>query len=77
MERIRVDSYSGHRAEETPRRFFLGERCVEVVRVVDRWMGEDHRYFKVKGDDGAGYILRYDTSTDAWELTLFDISGDK
>ena len=68
---LRVDCYSGHRGEETPRRFTLGERRVEVADVIDRWLGPDHRYFKVKGDDGAEYILRHDHETQRWELILY------
>jgi hypothetical protein len=69
---IRVECYAGHRGEETPRRFFLGGRRVEVVDVIDRWLAPDHRYFKVGGDDGAVYILRHDTGAACWELTMFD-----
>lgn len=69
---MRVDCYAGHRGEETPRRFFLGERRIEVDEVVDRWFGPDHRYFKVRGDDGATYILRHDTVAGEWDLTMFD-----
>lgn len=68
---IRVECYAGYRGEETPRRFFLGRRTVLVEEVVDRWLGTDHRYFKVRGDDRAVYILRHDAEGDRWELTLF------
>jgi hypothetical protein len=73
--KIRVECYAGHRADESPVRFFLGERKIEAVQIIDRWMGPDHRYFKVKGDDGAVYILRHDVSEDTWDLTLFDRTG--
>ncbi|MCH7887955.1 MAG: hypothetical protein IIA00_01610 [Proteobacteria bacterium] len=69
---IRVECYAGHRGEETPRRFFLGARPVEVVDVIDRWLAPDHRYFRVGGDDGAVYILRHDVGSERWELTMFD-----
>ncbi len=49
---VHVDCYAGHRGEETPRRFELGGRRVEVLEVLDRWYGPAHRYFKVRGDDG-------------------------
>jgi hypothetical protein len=68
--KIRVDCYSGYRGEETPRRFRLDDRQIEISEVVDRWLDPDHRYFKVVGDDGATYILRHDSETDAWELTF-------
>ena len=69
--RIRTQCYAGYRGEETPRSFALGDRQVEVVEVVDRWRGPDHRYFKVRGDDHAVYILRHDAESDGWELTLY------
>jgi hypothetical protein len=67
---VRVECYAGYRGEETPRRFELQGGWVEVLEVVDRWYGPDHRYFKVRGDDGAVYILRYDEPTDRWEIVV-------
>lgn len=72
---IRVDCYAGYRAEESPVRFFLGKRKIEIAEILDRWIGEDHRYFKVKGDDQAVYILRHACRTHVWELTMFDRTG--
>jgi hypothetical protein len=69
--RIDVECYAGYRAEETPRAVLLGERRVEVIDVVDRWLAPDHRYFKLRGDDGALYIIRYDSERDEWELTVY------
>lgn len=73
---IRVECYAGYRSEETPARFYLGERLIEIEEVLDRWLDPAHRYFKVKGDDQGIYVLRHDTKTDAWQMTLFD-SGRK
>ena len=69
---VRVECYAGHRGEETPRRFYLGKRKIEVQGILDRWIAPDHRYFKISGDDGGTYILRYDGRSDCWELTLYD-----
>ncbi len=66
---VRVECYAGYRGEETPRRFSFGERQVEVDEVVDRWLSPDHRYFKVRGDDGGVYVLRYDAVSGRWEMT--------
>jgi len=69
---IKVECYAGYRGEETPVRFYLGKRCIEVSEVLDRWLDPTHRYFKLRGDDNGIYILRHSTSKDLWEMTLFD-----
>lgn len=69
---IRVECYAGYRDEESPRRFFLNNRETKVVDILDRWLAPDHRYFKVRGDDGAIYIIRHDVASGHWELTMFD-----
>lgn len=69
--KIRVECYSGYRAEETPRRLYFGERQVAVAEVLDRWLAPDHRYFKILGDDGACYIIRHDTRSWMWEVVFF------
>ena len=65
---VRVECYAGYRGEETPRRFSFGERQVEVDEVVDRWLSPDHRYFKVRGDDGGVYALRHDAVSGRCEM---------
>jgi hypothetical protein len=72
---ITVDCYAGYRGEETPRSFLLRERKIEVAEVLDRWLAPDHRYFKVRGDDGSIYIIRHDVIRDQWQLTLFARGG--
>ncbi|MEW6487258.1 MAG: hypothetical protein AB1578_05000 [Thermodesulfobacteriota bacterium] len=69
---VHVECYAGYRGEETPRRFHLGAREVVVEEVLDRWLAPDYRYFKVRGDDGARYILRHDVASGRWALTLFE-----
>ena len=68
---IRVECYAGHRGGETPRRFWVGDRLITVTEVLDRWLAPDHRYFKVAGDDGDTYIIRFDVDADRWEMTMF------
>lgn len=68
---IRVECHAGYRGEETPRRFFVGDRLVAVADVLDRWLAPEHRYFKLRGDDGDTYIMRHDVATGRWELTMF------
>ena len=78
---IAVECYAGHRGEETPRvirlgagdggEINIGSRRIAVVEVLDRWLAPEHRYFKLRGDDGDVYIVRHDVIADAWELTMF------
>ena len=69
---VRVECYAGHRGEQEPRCFWLDERTVLVEEILDRWLAPEHRYFKLRGDDGATYILRHATRSDRWELTLYE-----
>ncbi len=69
---IRVECHAGYRAEETPRRFFIGQRKIEVLEIIDRWLDPVHSYYKLRGDDGGIYILRYDREPDVWEMIMFD-----
>jgi hypothetical protein len=68
---ITVKCYAGYQGEETPRRFWMGDRQIKIQSVLDRWIAPDHRYFKVMGDDGGLYILRHDPWNWKWELTFF------
>jgi hypothetical protein len=68
---LRVECYASHRGDQTPRVLYIDERKVFVEEVLDAWHGPDHRYFKVKGDDGDVYVIRQDTTSASWELTTF------
>lgn len=56
---------------EVPRRFRFNGNQVDVVEMVDQWFGAGYRYCKVKGSDGALYILRYDELRSQWCLAMF------
>ena len=71
-----METYAGYRAEY-PRAFVLGTRRVVVEEELDRWLDPQHRYFKVRGDDGDVYILRHDVPSDDWELILFNAGGGR
>ncbi len=68
---VDVECYAGYRGGETPRRFHLGERQIEIAEVVNSWLAPDHRYFKVQDTQGDLYLLRNDVAFDRWELILF------
>ena len=69
--RVHVEADADAHGVEVPRRFRLRGRDIKVVDAIDRWHGADYRYFKLKGDDGNLYILRFDHQRGAWELTMF------
>jgi len=69
---IRVECYAGYRAEESPRRFFIGKREVGVVEIIDRWLDPAHSYYKVRADDGGIYILRFEPASGSWNMILFN-----
>ena len=69
---LHIECYAGHRADTEPRCLHIGKRQVVVTEVIDRWLDPTHRYFKLHGDDGGIYLVRNNTDTDQWELTLFD-----
>ncbi len=65
---VKVECYEGSRGAEEPRRLRFADRVVEVEEVLDRWVGVDHRYFKLAGSDGLTYLVRYDEGASSWEL---------
>ena len=69
---VTVECYSGYRGNESPRRFLMGDKAVEISEILDRWLDPAHRYFKVRGEDKAVYILRHDVEAGCWELIMFD-----
>ena len=74
--KITVRCYSGHRVDETPRSIQFDSLVVEVKEIQDQWIGTDHRYFKIVGDDDATYIIRQDTVSYDWELTFYRQAKD-
>ena len=70
--KIRVSSLSGPEGKDRPDGFQLGKTRIPVRDLLDEWPGEDYRYVKFLGEDGAIYILRQDFTTLDWELILYD-----
>lgn len=69
---LTVECYAGHRGEQEPSRVHFRGRVIRVEAILDRWLAPDHRYFKLRGDDGAVYIVRHDERRGMWELTFFN-----
>ena len=73
MELMKVECYSGRKADERPVRFRLEGMEYFVEAVLDQWYDPESIFYKVRADDGNLYILRQQTSTPdgAWELVSF------
>ena len=71
MSEMRVQCYSGYRADETPLRFVLRGREFRVSELDGRWYSPDASYFRVRSDDGNYYVLRHDEGQDIWSLDGF------
>jgi hypothetical protein len=71
--KVRVECYSGRKAEERPLRFWLEGTEYRVEEVVDQWYGPGTAFFKVLAGDGNLYILRQDQSAaeGPWSLEAF------
>ena len=68
--RVEVETDQIHGAA-MPRRFRLDTREIEVVEILDQSFGADYRYCKVKGSDGALYVLRLNENRSEWSLIMF------
>jgi len=74
-EKIRVQSYSGYRTEESPRAFIFRNEEIEITEIIDLWVEEDvrdgkrRRFFRVKGSDGFIHNIYMDDKTREWYLS--------
>ena len=75
--KLKVECYSGHKADERPVRFRLEGKQYVVQAVLDQWYDPESIFYKVRADDGNLYILRQQTSTPdgQWELVSFRQAG--
>ena len=73
MQRLRVETYSGYKADERPLRFWIGQRCYQIIEVLDRWYGPEDTWFRVQAEDGSRYVLRHSShaNEDFWTLDAF------
>jgi len=77
LEEIEVSCYSGYKNNERPVSFIFRGRVVNITEVIDRWYEGNADaampaldYFKVRGNDGAVYIIRYNNLFDKWALLV-------
>jgi hypothetical protein len=65
---VRVECYSGYKADESPRKLILASRTLEIVTIEDRWYSPGATYFRVCVTGGDRYVLRQQETQDLWTL---------
>jgi hypothetical protein len=68
---LRVECYSGYKADERPARVYLRGRAVEVAEVEDRWYSPGYTYFRVLLENGERYVLCHQEAQDLWSIEAF------
>jgi hypothetical protein len=75
---IGVECYSGFKADEYPKSFYLGETRYEIKAIIDQWYQGDLNpdfpvsdYFKVETPDGEQFLLKHDLGKDEWYLCQY------
>jgi hypothetical protein len=68
---VRVDCYSGYKADERPVRLKLKNGAREIVAIEDRWYAPSATYFRVLVEGGDRYLMRHDEAQDVWSLSTF------
>lgn len=74
---VRVECYSGYKADECPRCFHLENMRFEIEAITDRWYQAETKpgfpkadYFKVQTTDGRQYILKHEHVSGNWYLVV-------
>jgi hypothetical protein len=65
---VRVDCYSGYKADERPTKLYLAGRALEISAVEDRWYSPGLTFFRVVVGGGDRYVLRHTEAQDIWTL---------
>lgn len=74
---LKVETYSGYKADERPVSFTLVNRTFQVKEILDQWYGVDHTYYKLIADDSNLYIIRHDREMDEWEMVMMESAPEK
>ena len=69
--KLRVECYSGHKADQRPIKFWVGDAVLFVESVEDQWYTPEAVYFRVRADDGNTYVMGHREANDEWTLESF------
>jgi len=74
---VKVESYSGYKADEYPKYFYWNSTRYEIQEITDRWYQSEPNpewsvsdYFRIVAMDGTQYLLKHDLEKDEWFLCL-------
>jgi hypothetical protein len=77
---IKVEYYSGFKADEYPKYFYWENNRFEIYAIADRWyQGANNpelpvsNYFKVETTCGQQFIIKHDHESDEWYLCQSEI----
>ena len=75
---VKVECYSGYKADESPRSFFWNDIEFEIVEIIDRWHEAYNKpvtkgisYYKVKTNLVGSYMLKHELDHDCWFLVVW------
>lgn len=68
---VKVECYSGFRADERPLRILFASQTLQVTQVEDRWYSPGATFFRILTSNGERYVLRREDAQDVWTLTAF------
>jgi hypothetical protein len=68
---LRVECYSGHKADQRPTRVFLHDQALKVSEVEDRWYSPGFTFFRVLLANGERYVLGHQEAQDRWTIEAF------
>ena len=74
---VRVEFYSGHKAEERPMRILFEGHTLEITDVEDRWYSPGATYFRVLAESGDRYVLRREDVQGVWSLAAYRAAGKR
>ena len=68
---LRVECYSGYKADERPTRIYLQDQPFDIAEIEDRWYSPGFTFFRVLLTTGDRYVLRHQQAQDTWTIEAF------
>jgi len=69
---VKVNAYSGYKENQRPINFSIGNKTVEVIKIMEQWSEPEKDCFKIKAEDGKIYNLCWVREEDLWYVIEHD-----